>query len=256
MRAQVFSRLFLTGLLTCAALSGGSLKVSAETNRSVPSITVTGRGEAEAVPDRVQMEVGFQESGPSAENVQRVLREQSRKLVDKLLELKIPKESIRTSEIQLQRIEQHHSDHPVSQNGAPDISQPSRRGKVEIVFHGSYSVTIEVPVENSGKILDQAQAAGANRYQNLHFISTKNPELRREALVRALRNAVTKAEALADALGKRVELEEVIESGANPGPIRPMMGFRAAAMEDSTAVMPGSLKVEAEVSARFRLLPR
>jgi uncharacterized protein YggE len=115
-------------------------------------------------------------------------------------------------------------------------------------------VTVD-DVDATGRVLDAAVEAGANRVANLSFEASDTHETRLDALKSAVHNAREQAEAIAEAMG--VELGRVIEiQGGSNAPSPQSMGglmFRAAA-EASTPVEAGDQMVSASVTVTFSVV--
>jgi uncharacterized protein YggE len=85
-------------------------------------------------------------------------------------------------------------------------------------------------LDRAGSLIDAGIGAGANQVQSLRFTLSEPATLRREALMRAAREARQKAEALAAALGmKLVRILRVEEDGASMPPRAPQGQFMARA---------------------------
>ena len=111
-------------------------------------------------------------------------------------------------------------------------------------------------LDATGRILDAAVEAGANRISGLQFEASDT----REARLRALREAVTQAreqaETIADAMGVRLGAALEVSGGANvPSPRNDgALLFRSVAAEATTPVEAGSLTVTASVNITYRIL--
>ncbi|HJR08335.1 MAG TPA: SIMPL domain-containing protein [Pyrinomonadaceae bacterium] len=103
-----------------------------------------------------------------------------------------------------------------------------------------------------GPVIDAATSAGANMIDNLAFTLRRDEPARDEALALATREALRKAQVMAQALGGRVgRILEVQEASAGrPVPIydvRAMRGGIAGQIEAKTPVEIGTLDIRAQV---------
>jgi hypothetical protein len=110
-------------------------------------------------------------------------------------------------------------------------------------------------LELLGKIVDAGVNAGANRLEGPDFEIQDDAFARESALVRAVQNAQRKAEVIVGAMRMRLgPVLEVVEDEAQR--IRLMdRGFRTLGVEAGAPVQPGEIRVEAQVTIRYRLFP-
>jgi uncharacterized protein YggE len=105
-------------------------------------------------------------------------------------------------------------------------------------------------------VIDAALEAGANQLSGIHFELKEDQEAQKEALRRAVSDAMEKARVVAEAAGAQLhQILEIIEGGATIRP--PVMGrttMMTAEMSGApTAVMPGQLTVTGQVTMRYQL---
>lgn len=143
----------------------------------------------------------------------------------------------------------------------PQYSYPTQGGDRTRVIDGYAAlnnVRATVPdVQAVGRVIDTAVGAGANRVSALSFEASNTEEARQEALARAVRTARLQAQAIADALGRRLgPAVEVHGGAAEPGP-RPMMqAIQLRASEAApTPIEAADQTVTASVTIRFMLGP-
>lgn len=106
-----------------------------------------------------------------------------------------------------------------------------------------------------GAVIDAATRAGANSVEGIQFVLRENSPAQGDALALATRQAMTKAESIAQSLnGRIVRVVEEIEGGAPFVPERSdyasnMMSMNAAAAKPTyrTPVQAGSLNVSSQV---------
>jgi uncharacterized protein YggE len=100
-----------------------------------------------------------------------------------------------------------------------------------------------------GALIDAASQAGANNVDSVSFTLRKDRPARDQALSEAMREAISKARVLAQALGGRVSrIIEVQESGTIPRPVYQNYGLdQASRVAQSTPIEVGTLDVRAQV---------
>jgi uncharacterized protein len=233
--------------VSAALLSGMVPYVAAgEAAPELPVLSVSGRGEASAAPDIAVVRLGAvaqdKSAGAAQANVGRVMEEAIRSLRG----LGVEERRLSTRDLTLA---------PVFSDGkrmaAGDSEDP------RIIGYRAANV-LEVRVEDLkllGKIVDAGVNAGANRLEGPYFQILDDIFVRESALVRAVENAQRKADAIVAAMRMRLgPVLEVIESGVYP--IQPMeRGFRTLAVETGTPVQSGEIRVEAQVTVRYRIVP-
>lgn len=115
-------------------------------------------------------------------------------------------------------------------------------------------VVILPDVEATGRVLDEAVEAGANRVASLSFEASDTREARLRVLREAVANAREQAEAIADAMGVELGSALEVQGGANaPIPRSPGGVMLRASAESTTPVEPGQQMVTASVSIKYRI---
>lgn len=124
----------------------------------------------------------------------------------------------------------------------------------------------DVPIDDVGNLLSKTVESGANEIQNVTYFSSTYDQAYEEALKKAVELARGKAEAIAEAdgrqLGKVLKVEEYNDgqygryasSGINQRSMK-MMDTEAAAGAAEMGVMPGQMKITANICVDFELLP-
>lgn len=210
----------------------------------LPTLAVSGVGEAQVVPDRARLAIGVQtQASTAAEASSRNARLQSA-VIAALRGLGIPGEQIATSGYNVFPEQQY--------------DQPTRRSRI-VGYNVQNTVTVELrQIAQVGPALDAVLAKGANLVSSLQFYSSQAEVARRRALQNAIERARADAEVMAAAAGGRVGELLDLSSDAAVQPPRPMMAMAAGArMADSapTPVSEGTQTINATVSARWRFVP-
>ncbi|MEZ6243549.1 MAG: SIMPL domain-containing protein [Phycisphaerales bacterium] len=205
-------------------------------------VNVVGSGEVSVEPDRAQITLGATAQADTASDAQRQVNEILGKLIADVKDLDVEGMMLQTSQISLS---------PVYESGRG-------RDVPRIVgYRASNTVMVRVDdVKRVGDVVDVAVEHGANESMGISF-QLRNPERAQlEALRRAVTTARAKADAVAGAMGMKVErVEEVSEQGAEPPrPVYAARGMEMMAMDASaTPVESGQITVRAQVTMTCRL---
>jgi uncharacterized protein YggE len=193
------------------------------------SITVSGVGTVDAVPNESQMSFGVETRRPTAEAAVAANADAMRKIINALRQAG-------GRELATQWV----SVYPYTD----DSGQVSG-------YAASNSVSAVSDVEDAPKLIDAAAEAGANQINGPGLSSSNAEALYRQALAKAVDEARLNAETLAKASGRSLgSITTIVEGGAtSPEPM-----YRTAAAADSaTPIVPGEQKTTATVSVTFSL---
>jgi len=199
------------------------------------TIVVSGLGTVEATPDRAIIAVGFQITRPTANDAQERASRTMTQILDRVMALGIPRDRIRTVEINL---------------------YPQRRDSGEISGYQAIqrmTVTID-DLALVGRVLDAAVTAGANVLDGVTFTLRDPAASRTRALASAIQDARSAANALATAAGLTSPRLVRIEEAGGPTPPFSMPSAvpgRAATQAPTTPVLPGTLTINAQIRAIF-----
>lgn len=209
---------------------------------SRPTLTVNGRGESSATPDLAVVQLGVTLDDKDAAAAQTQVNEVLQRTLKALRNLKLAENSIKTSGLSLS---------PVYEQ----LDRGREPSRPRVVGYRARNI-VQVETQDLalvGKILDAAVAVGANEIQGVSFQLKDDRESKRAALQRAVAEARTKAETIAEAMGVRLKgVQEVVEGGVHL--IQPRMEIarmRLAAADQSTPVEPGDVRVEANVTVHY-----
>jgi uncharacterized protein YggE len=222
--------------MVAALLLGVALGRSSSESASAPrTITVTGSGSVEVVPDQGETTLGVFATAPTAAAAQAASDRKERRVIAALKARGVDAADIQTTDVSL----------------SPNYSSNGRR-IVGYTASNSVRATIRDLAESS-TIIPAAVAAGANQVGGLVLSSSRSDALYgRQALAAAVADARTRAEALAAASGGELgQVRSVSESGSEmPVPYRAEAAQR---VDTSTPVEPGTLEVTAAVTVVFEL---
>jgi uncharacterized protein len=229
-----------------AALAGGGNDVATATvppDSTEPtekpmerSITVTGHGTVDVVPDVADLWMGVQATAPTGDEVMTTVEQKSQRLVNALKNAGIDAKDIQTSGLSLY----------------PNYSQ---NGNNITGYSASVDVSVRVRnIDRVGELLDAVQGmVGQELTIGGISFSYEDPEaVMEQARVAAIENARTRAQQYAAAAGAEVgEVVKIVESSSAAPPVPYAMERMAA--DESVAIEPGSQELSADVSVVFSM---
>lgn len=253
--ASLVSIITLVGLaapLPAVAQPAGTTMTYAVSNPLAPVVTATGSATVSRAPDQAVIMLGVATVGATSTDAQEKLNSTLDKVVKAVKALNLPDLKVQTQWLSLQ---------PVYEQVDYREQQRQPREPRIVGYNASNTIRVSVgDVNKAGSIIDAAIAAGANQVQGLSFELKDDRAARDEALRNAARDARTKAEAMADALGLRVVRIVEVQSGFNPPP-RPMFRGRGMAMAVADAatpsvVEPGEVSITEQVTVTVEVAPQ
>ncbi|MDT8421781.1 MAG: SIMPL domain-containing protein [Desulfuromonadales bacterium] len=211
-------------------------------------LTVEGEARVEVPPDQLQLRLNVVTSDADSEVALQQNNRKMNSLIETLQGLGLVRDDYRTGQFQTY----------------PEWSRPPRPAPANwqrsIV---GYTVNNELliktgQVELAGKLLAAAQAAGADQVGGLVFALAEPADHREEAIARATRRAMRKAQTLAEAAGVKLGAIQslTLDQAAAPGPLprMEMMAARAGEMADAVPVNAGNVEVRAGVTLVYRIV--
>ena len=208
-----------------------------------PTITVNGEATIAAEPDQAQIDIGVTTQARSAPEASKENAERSARVLAEVKKLLGKGDEARTSGYALN----------------PQYRYP-QGGKPEIVgYVATNMVRVKMgKVDDVGKLIDAAMAAGANNINRLVFTLKDEEAVRLEALRQASAKARTKAEAVATSLGLRiVRISAVAEGERSFQPVlRQAQMARAEAAAAPTPIEPGTVEVRSTVTLTIEVADR
>lgn len=225
----------ITDLLQPAETQVSSTQTVANTatedERSKLSVSTT--ESVKVVPDIASITLGVSTQGASADAAQQQNSTTANAVLDAVKQQGIPDENIQTSNI----------------NVYQDYTDPS-------LYNVEVTYTIKVaPIENVGKVIDSAIAAGANITYSLSFDIEDRDGAYMQALEKAMSSVSDKAQKMAEAGGLSIDRVLLVqESGSNYYPMADNAMMKVAGeASDAISVVPGQLEISATVTATYLL---
>jgi len=219
--------------LTVVALAGAvglpDLAGAESASDASDSVTVSGVGTIDAVPNEAKMSFGAETRRPTAQAAVSANGDAMRTILNALRQAG-------GRELQTQWV----SAYPVTDETGT-VSE----------YAASNSVSAVSDIADAAALIDAAAQAGANQISGPGLSSSNAEQLYRQALAKAVDDARLRAGTLAKAAGRSLgPITSLVEGGASaPGPL-----FRAEAQAaDSAAIVPGEQEMSATVSVTFSL---
>lgn len=217
-------------------LSGGDGSSAAMTGtRTVwpTRVTVTGDAKVQAQPDTAIITIAVVTQNASASEAQAENASRSEAVIRAVKAAAGANAEVQTSGYSLQ------PQYVYKENQPPTISGYMARNSVVVTLS---------ELNRVGAVIDAATRAGANNIDNLAFTLRKDRPARDAALTNATREALSKAQLIAQALGGRVvRVVEVQEGGLTRPPILYKQTERLVAQDASTPIEVGALDIAAQV---------
>lgn len=203
------------------------------------TITVTGRGAVEAVPDMAVLSLGVTTSAATAAEAMAANSAALKAVIDRLTQAGFAERDVQTSNLSL-----NPNWEGQGQDGAP----------LRIAsYTASNQVMIRVrDLATLGAVLDSVVTDGANTMNGLSFGLSEPRPAEDAALRAAVEDARAKAELMASAAG--AQLGRILSVSEQGGYAPPMPMFRAdAMMAESVPIAPGEISTQASVTIVWEL---
>ena len=232
---------FSFGTLVCAALLALTLVIptgTASAEEALPTLTMNGVGSAQIAPDMAEITLGVITEAKDAAKAHSDNAAQAARVQAAVKALGVAERDIQTTRYDFSPI------YDVKDNGRSVTT--------------GYTVTNAIVVKvrnlaNVSKVIDAALANGANRVDSLEFSASDPSAAKDAALADAARDARSKADAVARALGVRiVRILNVYADAQSPAPrnFMPMMMAKEA-YDAGTPISAGELSFEASVNISY-----
>jgi len=203
------------------------------------TLTVTGRG-VERIPTTLsKVMLGVQVEGKVPESVQQEAARKSNAVVKLLKSRNV--EQLQTTGIRLN----------------PTYSYKDNVRKIK-GYKATNTVSVRVPTERTGKLLDEAIKTGATRINSVRFVATEEKinQARQQALKEATQDAQTQANAVLSSLG--LSSKEIVQIKVNNASMPEAIRYRMASPTSAiaaeappTPVVGGEQEVGASVTLQI-----
>ena len=220
----VLASLVLFGAAALAGVAQPHFAHSADTTPAPKTITVTGAGSVQTVPDRATVSFTVSSTADTAKAAMAANAAAAQKVHDALTGAKLT-----TSGISL---DPRYDD----------------SGQKLLGYAASTTLTADAELAKIGGLIDAAVAAGANGISGPSFTRSDTDALYRDALKDALADAKTKAQALAAGAGLTLGAIKSVTEGAQASAPIP---YASAAKDAAVPIEPGTQTVDATVTVTY-----
>jgi len=220
--------LLLAGLLLVASAIAGVAQPhfgrSATTTPAGKTITVSGNGSVNAVPDRATFGFTIETRAKTATAALTQNSADASAVIAALKSAGVTAANLQTSQVSL-------------------TPQTSQDGTTIVGYTASNSVTVRTALAGAGKIVDAAVGAGANGVSGPSLDVSDQTSLYRDALHKAADDAKLKAQALADATGLSLGAVQSVTEGGSATPVFDSKMSAGAPIEAGTQEIQASVTV-------------
>ena len=222
-----------------AAIIAVTLMLTVSLALAETKITVTGTGEIQVSADTATVSLGVNARDKDVLVAQQKANETISAIRKALTELGVPEECINTEFMDIYPIYDYDSD----------------QEQVQAYNAGSTLAIKVTDINIAGQVVDSAFAAGANTLNGISFTVSDTDAARAEALKKAVTDARSKAEALAEAAGLTITEAVTITEGSTFS-LDNVNSFAAKGTEEkvsaaNTVVQPAKLIVSASITITY-----
>jgi uncharacterized protein YggE len=213
-------------------------QAAAPVNRT---LNVNGLGSSYLTPDIAYIYIGVHNEGATASEVVEANKVQTNAVLDALKTAGVDEKDLRTTNFSIWPSQQYSPDGVVT-------------GTIYMVDNTVY-VTVR-DLDGLGNLLDSTIAAGANSINSIQFDVADKSAAVKEARAKAVEDAKTQAQELADAAGITLgEIQNISFYDNSPYPVFEGKGGGGGAMaaDTSVSIQPGQLTISVSVSITYAI---
>lgn len=215
-----------------ALLAGGADAATTQTTQTGDTVTVTGTGTVDAVPNEASFDFTVQTKGKTASAALVQNGTDTQAVISAVEAAGVPEADIQTQQVSLD---------PLTSNDGTTI----------IGYTASDTITAsKLAIGKSGAIVDAAVGAGATDVSGPSLDVSSQDALYASALKAAVGQAKSKAQVLADATGRTLGDAVTIVEGGESTPLPAAFG---AAKGTSTPIEAGTQQIQASVTVTYAL---
>jgi len=206
------------------------------------TVSVSGSGTANLVPDIAYIYVGVHTEKPSAAEAMDENNAQTQKMIQALKDFGIDAKDIRTTNFSIWPQDKYD----------PMTGTPT--GEKTYVVDNTVYVTVR-DLGKLGDLLDTVIAAGANTVNSIQFDVADKEAALKQARADAVKDAEAQAQELADAAGVKLgEIQTISFYDSTPYPLTTGKGGGGAAVEAAAVpIQPGQLTFTVTVSMTYEI---
>ena len=227
-------RTIAIGMLTLMS-AGPALGQTRPDPSDLQLVVASGDASVKRAPDRAWVAIAAESHAKTPREAQQMNADAMSSVLTKLKSSGLAQDAIRTTGYDLQ----------------PEYDFANNRRTLRgYVARNSIDVRVD-ELSKLGDVLDIAVGAGATSVSNIRFDLKDRASAEREALRQAVEDARTRAAAVAEGAGMKIEkIVRIEEAGAQPVPLprQTMVAMRGEALAQPTPVVPGELEIKAAVT--------
>jgi len=239
MRTKILVFTVLAFALILSACGPATInQAAAPVNRT---LNVNGLGSSYLTPDIAYIYIGVHNEGATASEVVEANKVQTNAVLDALKAAGVDEKDLRTTNFSIWPSQQYSPDGVVT-------------GTIYMVDNTVY-VTVR-DLDGLGDLLDSTIAAGANSINSIQFDVADKSAAVKEARAKAVEDAKTQAQELADAAGITLgEIQNISFYDNSPYPVFEGKGGGGGAMaaDTSVSIQPGQLTISVSVSITYAI---
>ena len=208
------------------------------------TIAVEGVGKVSLSPDLARISIGVETENPDPEQAVQANNQRVEDVMAVLEDLGIPQEDIQTANFSIrERRREEPRMEPADEKG--------ETGETTYVVNNTVRVTLR-DINQLGELLNEVVESGANTIHSIQFDASQKDEANRQALQRAIEDARSRAEVIAESAG--VELGELYSVETFGG--GPVVSYAEERVEEEAAAVPiaeGQLTIEVTARVRYKI---
>jgi uncharacterized protein YggE len=233
----------LLGLAIVAAFAAGTAAKAQDAGAALfhaTTLNLSATGEVKAAPDQATITLGVKTTGKTAAQAMAANRERMSGTIAALTAEGIQRKDIQTSNLSLA------AQYAYEPNQTPRLTGYEADNDVTVVVHD---------VSRVGAAVDAVTGGGANQVSGIAFGLTDPGPMMDEARRAAVKTLRARADLYAQASGLRVVRLVNLAEGTADQPVerRPMPMMAMAKMAAPTAVEPGQLTIDVQLTALYEL---
>lgn len=232
----------VVALLALVVSACGPTAVSQAAQPPMRSVSVSGAGTANLVPDIAYIYVGVHTEKPSASEAVAENNAQTQAMIQSLRDFGIDAKDIRTTNFSIYPFDKY------------DPLTGASTGEKYYSVDNTVYVTVR-DLDKLGELLDTVIAAGANTVNSVQFDVANKDAALKQARADAVKDAMAKAQELADAAG--VSIGEIQTISFQDSVYYPVMDGRggggAAAEAAAVPIQPGQLTFTVTVNVTYAI---
>ncbi len=238
------TKFYLVAIVALFALIVSACGAAGSPAAQQPSrtVSVSGAGTANLVPDIAYIYVGVHTEKPSASEAVAENNAQTQKMIQSLRDFGIDAKDIRTTNFSIYPFDKY------------DPLTGASTGEKYYAVDNTVYVTVR-DLDKLGELLDAVIAAGANTVNSVQFDVANKDEALKQARADAVKDAQTKAQELADAAG--LTLGEIQSISFVDNTFYPVFDGRggggAAAEAAAVPIQPGQLTFTVTVNVTYEI---